>query len=92
MSNIFINKICGDQGLWYGMVLGLLLQSVALFWVICITNWNKEVLSPFHINYDLYLYINSYGGVQYNKCLEVIQINSYIRFNFKLRQDNTKRE
>ncbi|XP_022861477.1 protein DETOXIFICATION 29-like [Olea europaea var. sylvestris] len=32
----------GIEGLWYGMLLGLCLQSCLLLWMICIANWNKE--------------------------------------------------
>lgn len=35
----------GVKGVWYGLILGLCLQSLALFWVICITNWNQEASS-----------------------------------------------
>ncbi|XP_012855450.1 PREDICTED: protein TRANSPARENT TESTA 12 [Erythranthe guttata] len=32
----------GVQGIWYGMVLGLALQTFFLLWMIRIANWNKE--------------------------------------------------
>ncbi|KAL7149155.1 hypothetical protein ABFS83_05G020900 [Erythranthe nasuta] len=32
----------GVQGIWYGMVLGLALQTFFLIWMIRIANWNKE--------------------------------------------------
>ncbi|KAL3819273.1 hypothetical protein ACJIZ3_005178 [Penstemon smallii] len=33
----------GVQGIWYGMVIGLCLQTCLLLWMIWNTNWNKEV-------------------------------------------------
>ncbi|CAI9756304.1 unnamed protein product [Fraxinus pennsylvanica] len=30
------------KGLWYGMLLGLCLQSCILLWKICVADWNKE--------------------------------------------------
>ncbi|CAI9756303.1 unnamed protein product [Fraxinus pennsylvanica] len=30
------------EGLWYGMLLGLCLQSCLLLWMMCVTDWNKE--------------------------------------------------
>ncbi|KAG8366048.1 hypothetical protein BUALT_Bualt17G0035500 [Buddleja alternifolia] len=32
----------GVKGIWYGMVSGTLLQTLALFWIVHKTNWNKE--------------------------------------------------
>ncbi|CAI9093004.1 OLC1v1028399C1 [Oldenlandia corymbosa var. corymbosa] len=32
----------GVKGIWYGMVIGLCLQTCLIFWVVCITNWRKE--------------------------------------------------
>ncbi|KAL3511332.1 hypothetical protein ACH5RR_030733 [Cinchona calisaya] len=35
----------GVKGIWYGLVLGLCLQTILMFWVVCVANWNKEALA-----------------------------------------------
>ena len=32
-----------DQGIWWGMMTGTFVQSIVLTWMICKTNWDKEV-------------------------------------------------
>ncbi|PIN17377.1 putative membrane protein, predicted efflux pump [Handroanthus impetiginosus] len=32
----------GVQGIWIGMIIGTVVQTVCLFWVVYKTNWNKE--------------------------------------------------
>ncbi|KAK6160550.1 hypothetical protein DH2020_003931 [Rehmannia glutinosa] len=32
----------GVQGIWYGMVVGTVVQTIILFWIVYKTNWNKE--------------------------------------------------
>ncbi|KAI3467577.1 hypothetical protein Pfo_024240 [Paulownia fortunei] len=33
----------GVQGIWCGMVVGTVIQTLILFWIVYKTNWNKEV-------------------------------------------------
>nr|QBM79449.1 MATE19 [Rehmannia glutinosa] len=33
----------GVQGIWCGMVVGTVVQTIILFWIVYKTNWNKEV-------------------------------------------------
>lgn len=36
------------QGIWGGMIGGLIAQTLILIWVTLRTDWNKEVLQSFH--------------------------------------------
>lgn len=36
-----------DQGLWWGMIIGVLLQTATLIFITARTNWNSEVMSSF---------------------------------------------
>jgi len=45
------------QGIWSGMIAGIVLQTTILIIVTSITNWKKEV-SAFHIYYSPTLEFN----------------------------------